>query len=120
MFLDEQSKVIEHSSTLSPLAVGVPGTVDGMVQAHKKFGSLPFADLVAPAMELAQKGFPVTAMQAKSLNGNRENFIKYNKVLPAFVKEGEWQVGDLLVQEELFNTLRLIAENELMDFIKAL
>ena len=60
MFLDSNNKVIENSSLYSPLAVGVPGTVDGMVQIHAKYGKLPWKELIQPSIDLAENGFHLT------------------------------------------------------------
>ena len=50
------------------MAVGVPGTVDGMCKAHQKFGSLSWGELIQPSIELAQNGFPLTQLEADGLN----------------------------------------------------
>ncbi|UZD21387.1 gamma-glutamyltransferase [Algoriphagus halophytocola] len=60
MFLDENGKIKDNSNHQGLLAVGVPGTVAGLYQAHQKYGKLPWADLVKPAVELAKKGFTMS------------------------------------------------------------
>lgn len=60
MFLNEEGKLIDESNHESILAIGVPGTVAGLFLAHKKYGTLPWKDLVQPAIELAQEGFPMS------------------------------------------------------------
>ncbi|HEY0769656.1 MAG TPA: gamma-glutamyltransferase, partial [Sphingobacteriaceae bacterium] len=93
------------------LAAGVPGTVDGMVQAHKKYGKLSWSELIDPAINLAENGFPITPMQARELNGMRNQFIRYNSGSTPFVKSsGNWQSGDLLIQKDLSHTLKLIRD----------
>ena len=57
MFLDKDGNVSEGLSTDTHLASGVPGTVDGMLFAHSKYGKLAFKDLIQPAIDLAEKGF---------------------------------------------------------------
>ncbi len=117
MYLDKKGEVIENLSTLGHLAVGVPGSVDGMVRAHKKYGTLPWADLLAPAIELAAKGFPLTEREAAGLNNRTEIFTKTNTVVPRqFIKE--WQAGDTLVQTELAATLQRISEQGRDGFYK--
>lgn len=111
MFLDVEGNVIENSSLTSHLAVGIPGTVDGMINVHAKYGSLPFNELIQPAINLAEKGFPVTEMQAQQLNNLKEEFLRLNPVAPAFVKDTEWEAGDTLIQSDLAKTLRLIRDN---------
>lgn len=68
MYLDSDGKYLSDLSKTGALAVGVPGTVDGMVKAHARFGSLPWADLVAPAIALAREGYALSYSQASSLN----------------------------------------------------
>ncbi|MCU0405202.1 MAG: gamma-glutamyltransferase [Chitinophagaceae bacterium] len=90
------------------LSSGVPGTVAGLFESHK-YAKLPMAKLIAPAIELAEKGFVITADEANSLNRNRQAFERYNTTLPAFVKTGgEWKAGDTLVQKDLAETLKRI------------
>ena len=88
MFLDEKGNLTEGSSTETRLAAGVPGTVDGMIRVHEKYGRLSFREIIQPAIDLATKGFPVTEGQAKTFNNNREYFLKMNASRPAFVKDG--------------------------------
>ncbi|MGA1976674.1 MAG: gamma-glutamyltransferase [Bacteroidales bacterium] len=111
MFLDRDGNVKEGSSTETDLAAGVPGTVDGMIRVHSKYGRLSFRECIQPAIDLARKGFPVTEGQAQSLNMNRENFIKRNGVLPAFVKNSQWKGGDTLRQPALAETLERIRDH---------
>ena len=73
MYLDNQGQVIKHKSLFGALSSGVPGTVDGMWQLHKKHGSLLWRDLLQPAIELAEKGFIVHPQLAKAI----ENIIGY-------------------------------------------
>ncbi len=98
------------SSTDTHLASGVPGTVDGMINAHSKYGIIPFADVIQPAIDLARKGFHITGMQAADLNSNRDNFIERNAGKTAFVRDSLWRKGDLLIQEDLAMTLEKIRD----------
>src|SRR5207249_2222544 len=88
--------------------VGVPGTVRGLALAHRKFGKLPWKDLVWPAVELAEKGLTVDAHVARDLN----KFLQKAKDFPEFQrvfgkKSGAaWRSGDRLVQPDLAKTLR--------------
>ena len=97
MYLDNSGNVTRGLSTDTPLASGVPGTVDGMVNAHSKYGSLPLSELIQPAIDMAENGFPITGRQADDLNSNRENFIRRNSNPTAFVKDSPWKEGDWLV-----------------------
>jgi gamma-glutamyltranspeptidase/glutathione hydrolase len=92
------------------LAAGVPGTVAGLF-ASMKYAKLPFSTLIQPAIELAEKGFAITASQASSFNSTKKEFIAFNTSPTAFVKEADWKAGDMLVQKELSNTLKRIRDN---------
>lgn len=111
MFLDEDGNVLENFSLSTHLAAGIPGTVDGMMKAYEKYGSLPFKELIEPAIKIAENGFPITRMQAEQLNNLKEEFLKLNRIPPAFVREGEWKEGDILIQNDLAETLKRIRDN---------
>ncbi len=108
MYLTGDSNVIEGLSTETHLAAGVPGSVDGLIKIHSKYGILSFRQVIQPSINLARNGYSVTEEQARSLNGNREYFIKQNKNRPAFVKDTEWKEGDILKQADLAETLERI------------
>lgn len=111
MYLDSLGEVIPDRSRLGVLAAGVPGTVDGMWELHKKYGKLPWKDLLAPAIELADKGFQMTQKEADALNAERFNFLHNSSPqIPAFVVQHNWEFRDWLIQKDLANTLRTIAE----------
>jgi len=78
MYLDKEGKANEDLSRTGGLAVGVPGSVAGILEVHKKMRSLPLSELIQPSIELAEKGFLVTEKQATSLNSKRDEFIKVN------------------------------------------
>ena len=109
MYLDPSGEPIKEKSLYGHLAAGVPGSVDGMIKAHSRFGKLKWADLLEPAVKLATKGFTLTSMQANELNGLKEKLIHFNPGGTAFVKaSGDWKAGELLLQPELARTLRHI------------
>ncbi|MCU0363174.1 MAG: gamma-glutamyltransferase [Bacteroidales bacterium] len=110
MFLDKAGNVIEGASTESHLASGVPGTVEGMVTAHSKYGKLPFADVIAPAIVLAENGYPLSEAQANSFNSFRDQFLARNSEATAFVKDSPWRAGDIFIQKELAETLKKIRD----------
>ncbi len=110
MFLDKSGEVIPGLSTDSHLASGVPGTVDGMLRIHKKYGLLPFREIIQPAIDLARNGFPLTENQASDLNEAREQMISRNKSFPPFVKNILWEKGDTLKQPDLAKTLERIRD----------
>ncbi len=102
MYLDEGGHPIADKSLFGHLAAGVPGSVDGMVRAHQKYGKLSWKELLQPAINLAEKGFKITRRQATELNGLHRKFMDFNPSGTAFVNlEGTWQEHDLLVQKEL-------------------
>ncbi len=92
---------------------GVPGTVRGLALAHQRFGSKPWAELLAPAIELAEKGFPVSKQLANSLNGllsTSKEFEELQRVFKPTNGTNNWEVNDILVQKDLGNTLTKIAK----------
>ncbi|HQG77466.1 MAG TPA: gamma-glutamyltransferase [Bacteroidales bacterium] len=111
MFLDPEGSVVPGLSTDTRLASGVPGTVDGMINIHGKYGLLSFRDVIQPAIDLARNGFPLTDEQATDLNGFRQKFIDRNSILPAFVRNDPWKAGDTLKQPELAETLERIRDS---------
>ncbi len=110
MYLDTQGNPITDLSLRGQLASGIPGSVDGMVKAHEKYGKLDWKLLVEPAVRLAEQGFPVTVRQAAELNHRKAALMQYNAAGTALVRTGEWQPGDTLVQRELAHTLTLISQ----------
>jgi gamma-glutamyltranspeptidase/glutathione hydrolase len=110
MFLDSTGTVIDGLSTHSHLASGVPGSVDGMVEAHHKFGSLPWKDLVQPAIDLALKGIPLTRREAGNMNSIQDDLVKYNVTPPAFLLKS-WSEGDTIKWTALAQTLELIRDH---------
>ena len=113
MYLDENGDVIPGESLYGQKASGVPGSVDGMLKAHEKFGSLPLATLIEPSIKLAKKGFRITSKQARNYNYFKDDFIKNNRnpKKVTLIKEGQWEEGDLLVQKDLAETLERIKQN---------
>ncbi|MEO6597739.1 MAG: gamma-glutamyltransferase [Planctomycetota bacterium] len=93
-------------------AVAVPGTVRGLALAHRRFGTLPWAQLCAPAVALARDGCTVDAYVAKALNEILADAREFAELQRVFGKPGggAWVAGDRLVQPDLARTLRLLAE----------
>lgn len=116
MYLDSLGNVIPGKSTMGATAVGVPGTVAGIIEVHKKFGSLPLKDIMAPVIALAKKGVVVTANQERRLASQRDKFIEVNgdstKFAEVFTK------GDIITYPNLAKTLTSIAENGRDGFYK--
>jgi gamma-glutamyltranspeptidase / glutathione hydrolase len=93
-------------------AVGVPGTLRGLELAHKKFGKLPWKDLVAPAIRLADEGFVLDAPMVKSLNEvlKKAKNEEFRRLFGKDAGKTPWQVGDRLVQKDLAKTLKRIVD----------
>ncbi|HET9505857.1 MAG TPA: gamma-glutamyltransferase [Hymenobacter sp.] len=141
MYLDKQGNVVPNLSTAGVLSVGTPGTVAGMVELHKKFGKLPWAKLVEPAVKLAG-GVKLTEKEAAGLNQNHYAFVRYNPGSVAdFVRDHPttvvdygatgrtehveradslWHAGDLLQQPALGMTLQRIQEQGRAGFYEGL
>lgn len=109
MYLDAQGNVIPELSLYSQLASGIPGSVAGMWEAHRKYGKLQWKDLVLPAIQLARTGFKISQRQANEFESHKERFVKLNPAGAAIIKTTVWRAGDLFIQEELAKTLERIA-----------
>lgn len=113
MYLDGKGEVIENLSMVGARAAGVPGTVMGLWEAHHKFGSLPWAELIAPAVSYAKNGFKVADKQyqyrddALKLFNGTTNFTDYF---------GSMKPGEIFRQPELAATLERIAERGPAEF----
>ena len=113
MYLDEDGELIAGLSTASHLAVGVPGTVAGLLDALAAYGTLPRETVLAPAVNLAKDGFPLPADLAAQFERQRERFARHPASLRKFTKPGDkpYQVGDTFRQSDLAATLERIAKN---------
>jgi len=109
MYLDEYGEVIPELSTTGAMAVGVPGTIAGVFEVHRRFGTLPMEEILAPVIALAEKGVVVTANQEKRLSSNRENFIKVNGENTFFARE--FKENDTIKYPILAETLKRISKN---------
>lgn len=116
MYLDSLGNVIPDKSTLGATAVGVPGTVAGVMAVHEKFGSLPLKDLLAPVIALAEKGVVVTQKQEERLADYRELFIKVNGDSTFFAQP--FKKGDTIRYKALSKTMKKIAQEGKDGFYK--
>ena len=107
MYLDQNENIIDSLSTYGPLAVGVPGTIDGIFEAHKKFGQISIDTLFNHAIRLALNGFEITERQASAFNYYQEDFKKFNPN-NSYLQAPNWQKGDTLRQIDLGKTLTII------------
>ncbi len=110
MYLDSAGNVIADKSLHTHQASGVPGSVDGLAEAHRKYGKLKWADLVQPAISMAKSGFLLTEKLAANLNSMQNTFKKLNPGKSYYLKEGGWKAGDTMIQEDLAATLELIRD----------
>lgn len=111
MFLDEEGNYVPELSRTGGLASGVPGTVDGMISALERHGTLPLEVIMEPAMRLAKNGFELTHSHAESLNRHRDQFLKYEGSRSIFLRADStlWKAGQILVQPDLAVTFERIA-----------
>ncbi|MBA4492693.1 gamma-glutamyltransferase [Paracoccus sp. S1E-3] len=111
MFLDAEGNADSELSRYSGAASGVPGTVAGMKMVLDQFGSMNWADVIAPSIRLAEEGITVTPDLADSLEAMKERLTKYPSAAKIFYKEGGalYRPGDTLVQADLAKTLKTIA-----------
>lgn len=109
MYLDSLGNPVDSLSRIGHLSVGVPGTVDGMIKAHQKYGLIKdFKTLVTPAIQLAKNGYALTEKEVERLNEYQAAFRRHNSLPNPFIKDGGWKVGEQLIQTDLAHTLQLI------------
>jgi gamma-glutamyltranspeptidase/glutathione hydrolase len=115
MYLDEQGNPIDGKSTRGASASGIPGSIAGMISTHA-YAKLAFAKLIEPAIEFAEFGYVISEREAKGLNADRANFLKYSSAPSAFTQKEVWKAGDTLIQPELAATLKRIQAKGLAGF----
>ncbi len=119
IFLHPDGSVIDGQSVDQPYASGVPGTVAGLEYVWKQSGHLPWASLIEPAIQLAERGVPVTQHLADNLRSNAQRLSRWPSSRAIFFKNGKpLTKGDLLIQKDLANSLRLIAKEGSSAFYK--
>ena len=119
MYLDKDGNVIKGLSTNGHLAVGVPGTVSGLEFARERYGTLPRAALIAPAIALADKGFTLDQGDIDMLATATADFRKDADSGAIFLNKGQpFAVGQKLVQKDLARTLRAISQKGTDGFYK--
>ena len=110
MYVGADGKV-NGESVIGPKASGVPGSVAGMLEAHRKFGTLSLARVLAPAIRLAADGFVVDSTFVRSLNGDRYRIEGFDGKTVFFPNGAPLQIGSRFAQPVLARTLRLIADS---------
>lgn len=112
MFLDSNGQVDREKVRFSHLAVGVPGTVAGLIDTLEKYGTISLERALQPAIELAEKGFIVDEDLYKSLIGFRKSLYQNLESRKIFFKANgqPYQIGDRFIQKDLAKSLKLIAK----------
>lgn len=121
MYLDKDKNVIPGASTLGYKCAGVPGSVAGMSAMLDKYGTMKLKDLLAPSIEMAEKGFKVSKNFARTMKEvGAERFTPYPAAAKYFLhKDGSlYQEGETFVQKDLAKTLKRIADKGPDDFYK--
>jgi len=120
MYLGIDGRVQNNSNHIGMLAIGVPGTVAGLYKAHQELGSLPWAELVAPAIKMAREGVPITYSLQTGFERSANRFRQHPSSAKKFFKsDGSfYELGDLWVQPDLAHTLELIQRNGKDGFYK--
>ncbi len=113
MFLDAEGNADPELSRWSGLSTGVPGTVAGLALAQKRYGAMSLAEVMAPAIALAESGVIVTPGLAEELQASHDTFAKYPSTAAIFLKPdgSDFQAGDRLVQADLANAMKAIAKD---------
>src|SRR3984957_583348 len=110
MYLDSQGKIIPEASTVGYLSVGVPGTVAGLVEAERRFGKLSLRQVMAPAIQLAEKGFVLSAQEAAMLHD--PVLTRFPESRRIFQRDGNfYQTGEVFRQPDLARTLTRIEKD---------
>ncbi len=120
VFLDRAGNVNRFLAAQTRASAGVPGTVAGFYYAQKKYGLLSWQEVMAPAIKLAEEGFPVTVYLADVLQRQYARLGATGAGRDIFYKGGDgyYQPGEILAQSDLANTLELIAKNGADGFYK--
>ena len=120
MFLDADGNVVEGLSTDTHLAAGVPGTVAGLLDIHRKYGVLALPDVIDPAIALARDGFPLSLDLARDFARRLPDFASHPATLAVFANADEtpFESGDLFIQQDLAATLARIRDGGRDGFYK--
>jgi len=110
MFLDTSGLPIPKMSVLGHRATGVPGSVAGLYAVHDSLGLLPMEQLIQPAIDIAMRGFALTALEARDLNQHRSNISKASTLPNTYTEREHWQKGDTMRQIDLAHTLERIRD----------
>ena len=106
MYLEQEGKVVSDNSKTGALAIGVPGTIAGLFEIHKKFGTISIEKLIQPAINLANNGIVITEAQAKRFSQHKVSFRKVNQ--KRILYDQQWRAGDTIRNPLLAKTLERI------------
>jgi gamma-glutamyltranspeptidase/glutathione hydrolase len=110
MYWDDNGSPLPEKSLVGALAPGIPGTVRGLYLSHQKFGTLPWKDVLQPAVQLAREGFPVSENLSSLLKSRKKKFKQFPESYRIFFPRNKpLQPGEILQQEDLARSLELIA-----------
>src|SRR6266404_2463506 len=119
MYIKPDGKLDNEASVIGYKSVAVPGTVAGLELAQKTYGSMKLADVMAPAIRLAENGYPVSVKLAKEFKEERKHLQKFSVSSRIFLRNGEmYKPGETLRQPELAATLKRIAKNGAVEFYR--
>jgi gamma-glutamyltranspeptidase/glutathione hydrolase len=108
----KDGKPVASLSLTGALAIAVPGEVAGLIEARRRFGSLPLAVLAAPAIKLASNGFPLDASLRSAIERQQANMKRFPDLGRIYMPKGELpKEGDTLRQPELATSLKAIAQH---------
>jgi gamma-glutamyltranspeptidase/glutathione hydrolase len=119
MYIKADGKLDTEASVIGYRSVAVPGTVAGLELALKKFGSMKLADVMTPAIHLAENGYPLSAKLVREFAGEKKDLQRFSVSSRIFLKNGEmYQAGETFCQPDLAATLRRIAKNGAAEFYR--
>src|SRR5690348_4000352 len=119
MYIGKEGKLDEEASVIGYRSVAVPGTVAGLALALKSYGSMKLGDVLAPAIRLAEKGFPISERLAHEFEQERPALQRFAVSRRVFLNEGKmFHPRDTLLQPELATTLKRIARNGAAEFYR--
>ena len=116
MFLNDDGSVNKKRAREGVLSIGVPGTVYGMWEVHKKFGSISWKKLIEPAIKLAEEGFIMSPFMVDALNRRYKKLSNYQNFKDIFYEDYPVAIDSRLIQKDLANTLSIIANKGVKGF----
>lgn len=112
MYQDNNGDVDLNLSQKGHLAVGVPGTVDGMMELHSKYGSMSWEELLEPAIKMAQEGVILSLLEANKLNVYHDAISDQNKTNSQnpYLSKNPFEKGDTIINHQLANVLKRVRD----------